>query len=179
MLRSRRPTATQILPILAATVAGVVALVVIATACAKSIDTAKLQTNIADEANKKGMKVTAVDCGQSRPAKQGDTFQCRVTLEAGGTVVYDVSQTTDAGDVTYQLAANQAIEGAKVAATLRQDISQGGADATITCPQIVLTPGGVAEFDCNVDASGQSAMVHVKVKDGKVDDWQLKASESN
>ena len=60
---------------------------------------AAITTWIADQ----GSGDATVTCPDDRPLQQGDTFQCVATFADGSTVTLQVTQTDNAGNVTWQV----------------------------------------------------------------------------
>jgi hypothetical protein len=75
------------------------------------------------------------------------------------------------------LAGGQSLDGAQAAAQLTADVASAGpalADAKVTCPAQVLTPGGHATFDCTLAIGGASAPITVTLTPGQPLDWAFK-----
>ena len=62
-----------------------------------------LETEIASGIEQQGAGTSTVACPDDRPIQQGDTFQCVATFGDGSTVTLQVTQTDDAGNVTWQV----------------------------------------------------------------------------
>jgi hypothetical protein len=164
--------------------AGVAALlvpVVLLAGCSSApstIDGAKLEQKLRDDFASAGTPATAVECPRDRPARQGDTFSCQVTLGSGSAVRYDVVLSDDQGHYTYAVAPGQVLDGEAAAGLLTTDIASSSsdlADAKVTCPKTVLAPGGQARFDCQVVTGGSSATITVTAAPSVPLDWQFKA----
>lgn len=157
-----------------------VAVVALGSACGSApatIDGALLESNIQQDAAPTDLKLSKIACPRDRVAKAGDQFSCTATMTAGGTLVYDVSITSDQGAYTYKLAPNQVFNGDDVAKELTADISTSTpalADAVVTCPKTVVSPGGKATFECTVVTGGQKATLTVTKATGQKADWEFK-----
>ena len=95
------------LPVLAAASALAMAL----SACGGTLDETKVQdairTGIDKELRGKTKeKVRAVTCPKDRAIKQGDKFTCRATFTDGSSAVVDARQTSDEGDVSWEVRGN-------------------------------------------------------------------------
>ena len=158
---------------------GVAALVVVLTAvvgCAKpTIDGNKLEAKINADAATAGLKTTRVECPKERPAKKDDVFDCTVTLDNASSIVYHVTQTTDAGDYAYKLAENQVVVGADVAAQVKKDIAEGSNTVVdVSCPKMVLAPAGKAQFDCQAKLGDDHVTLAITVAPGAKLGWEIK-----
>jgi len=143
-------------------------------AAAPPIDGPKLEANIAADAAKAGLKVSAVSCPSDQVARVGQQFSCSATLSAGGSVVYDVTITSAAGAYTYTLAGGQSLDGTQAATLLTSDIASSTpalADAKVTCPATVLTPAGHATFECTLAANGATVPISVTSAPGRPLEW--------
>jgi len=139
-----------------------------------AIDGAKLEQNIKTDASATELKLAKVECPRDRAAKADDTFTCSATVEAGGTLNYDVRITSERGEYRYQLAPGQVVDGTHAAALLTADIASAGpavADVKVTCPTSIVAPGGRSSFDCTLTAAGGSARITVTSERGKPLDW--------
>lgn len=149
-----------------------------ATGCASStLDAAKLEQSINGDLAKAGLTGATVACPADREVRNGDAFTCTVTLaEGAGTLTYDVTQTSDAGDVTWKLAPGQLVLGTDVAGDLERKVAaESGSEVQVTCPPSVLTPGGKGEIACTVDAGGDVVGVTVHLENGRIVTWDIDA----
>lgn len=154
----------------------IIGVLALAGCAPRTLDAAKLESSISGDLAKAGLTGAAVACPADREARLGDTFTCTVTLSGGGTLTYDVSQTTADGEVAWKLAPNQLVLGADVASELERKVAaESGSEVHVTCPPSVLTPGGKGDLDCSVDAGGDVVEVTVHLEGGKVLTWDIKA----
>jgi hypothetical protein len=77
---------------------------VVAVACSKTLDTAGLQTQIADQLNTQ-LDTTGitVECPDDVKAETGNEFDCTGTVPDSGTLTIHVKQTDDEGHVTWEV----------------------------------------------------------------------------
>ena len=82
---------------------GVLALVLAAAACSKTLDTTELEGSLKDQLETQ-LEVTGltVDCPDDIEATAGDTFECTAS-GADGTVTISVTQTDDQGNLTWEI----------------------------------------------------------------------------
>jgi uncharacterized protein DUF4333 len=74
------------------------------SACTKTLDTSKLESEIKRGIEKQtDITVKSIDCPEDRKAKQGDAFTCTVTASDGTTGTVKVTQTDDNGNVRWEL----------------------------------------------------------------------------
>lgn len=139
--------------------------------CSKSIDQAKLQTTITDKIGSDyGITLAEVTCPKDQKAKSGDTFQCSATTDAGVAVTFDIEQTNDDGAVTFTsndvFATPEGLtDGVKGLLT-----AAGTTDATVTCPNGAVAPGGNGSISCKATSpGGGSSTVVVPIEDGTFD----------
>jgi hypothetical protein len=77
---------------------------VVAVACSKTLDTAGLQTQIADQLNNKlDTSGITVECPDDVKAEAGNEFDCTGTVPDSGTLTIHVKQTDDDGHVTWEV----------------------------------------------------------------------------
>jgi Domain of unknown function (DUF4333) len=77
---------------------------VFAVACSKTLDTAGLQTQIADQLNTKlDTEGITVECPDDVKAEAGSEFDCTGTVPDSGTLTIHVKQTDDEGHVTWEV----------------------------------------------------------------------------
>lgn len=83
---------------------GVVALVLAAAACSKTLDTTELEGSLKDQLETQ-LDVTGltVECPDDIEAKAGDTFRCTATGTDGSTATIEVTQTDDEGNLTWEI----------------------------------------------------------------------------
>lgn len=144
---------------------------VVLTGCSKTIDEAKLQDTIRDKvAADQGITLTSVSCPKDRKAKTGDIFQCTATTDSGATITFDVTQTSDNGDVKYD-SKDVYIPPAGLTTSI-QEAATSSADVqvTATCPKAVVAPGGNGQIECQVKAStGETQTVVVPISNNTAD----------
>jgi hypothetical protein len=143
----------------------------------RTIDGARLEDRLRQDFAATDLTATGIECPKNRPARQGDRFSCVATLEGGARLVYDVEQTNERGEYQYRLAPDQIINGDDIAAVVAADISSGSpglADATVTCPKTVVSPGGRAVFECAMTGAGSAATIVVTQDGGHAPEWTFK-----
>jgi Domain of unknown function (DUF4333) len=86
---------------------------VVAVACSKTLDTAGLQTQIADQLNTQ-LDTTGitVECPDDVKAEAGNEFQCTGTVPDAGTITINVKQTDAEGHVTWAVVDGTGASGA-------------------------------------------------------------------
>lgn len=68
------------------------------------LDTGKAQDKIKEGIEKQtGVKVKSVACPDNVELKKGDTFNCTATASDGSKATVKVTQTSDSGDIRYEL----------------------------------------------------------------------------
>jgi len=81
----------------------VVALVMGAAACSRTIDKTSLETSIKTQLEKQpGVTGVTVTCPDNIKAQQGGTFTCTAVAQ-GQTVTLQITQTDDQGHVTFKV----------------------------------------------------------------------------
>ena len=135
--------------------------------CQGKLDAAKLEKEIAATIeDQTDAKVESVTCPKERPLKKGDEFTCDVEFEGGGDGEVAAEQTSDTGDVKYEL------EGAIIVPkTLEKKISEGleekgFANIEIDCGKKVRKAEEGDTFSCKAaDDKGVERKIAVTVKD--------------
>jgi hypothetical protein len=72
--------------------------------CGKVIKKDSLEGGIKSAFEKSGIKLKSAECPGDRPVKTGDVFDCTGELEEGGKVTVNVTQKTDTGHVSFDIA---------------------------------------------------------------------------
>jgi hypothetical protein len=143
-----------------------------------TIDGAKLEQRIKEDASKTDLKLVKVDCPRNRIPKTDDRFSCTAAVDAGGSLVYEVVITSALGEYRYELAPGQVIDGAEVARLVTADIVAAGpaaADAKVTCPATIVAPEVRTVFDCTLTAAGSTARISVTSERNRPLDWEYEA----
>lgn len=83
---------------------GVLALVLAAAACSKTLDSTELEGSLKDQLETQ-LEVTGltVECPDDIEAEAGDTFRCTVTGTDGSEATIAVTQTDDQGNLTWEI----------------------------------------------------------------------------
>jgi Domain of unknown function (DUF4333) len=83
---------------------GVLALVLAAAACSKTLDTTELEGSLKDQLETQ-LEVSGltVECPDDIEAKAGDTFRCTATGTDGSAATVEVTQTDDQGNLTWEI----------------------------------------------------------------------------
>jgi hypothetical protein len=135
--------------------------------CKGKLDAAKLEkeikTTVEDQTD---AKVASVTCPKEQPLKEGDKFKCDVAYKGGGDGKVAVKQTSDDGDVKFEL------EGSIIVPkTLEKKIAdglaeKGFADIDVDCGKKVRTAEEDDTFTCDAtDPQGGKRKIAVTVKD--------------
>ncbi|MEP7059391.1 MAG: DUF4333 domain-containing protein [Actinomycetota bacterium] len=77
--------------------------VFVAVACTKTIDSTSLESSIKTQLATKGIPGATVSCPDDIKAEKGGTFTCKASAQ-GQTVTLQITQTDDAGHVTFKVA---------------------------------------------------------------------------
>jgi hypothetical protein len=89
--------------------AAAAALLLVPAGCGGSLDDEKVESAIRSGVDARLKKagttgrVRSVTCPEDRPLKQGDTFTCRATFSDGSSATVDARQTSDDGDVSWNV----------------------------------------------------------------------------
>jgi len=67
-----------------------------------SLDDENLERILTERLQGQGVTVNSIDCPGDRPLQTGDTFTCSADTDAGQ-LVFNVTQTDDKGNVSFQL----------------------------------------------------------------------------
>ena len=83
---------------------GVLALILVAAACSKTLDSTELEGTLKDQLETQ-LDVTGltVECPDDIEAEAGDTFECSATGTDGSAVTISVTQTDDEGNLTWEI----------------------------------------------------------------------------
>lgn len=90
-------------------VVGAAALALVPAGCGGTLDDQKVEDSIrsgVDERLRRAGtpgRVRSITCPEDRPIKQGDTFTCRARFTDGSEATVDARQTSDDGDVRWQV----------------------------------------------------------------------------
>jgi hypothetical protein len=83
---------------------GVLALVVAAAACSKTLDTTELEGSLKDQLETQlDVNGLTVDCPDDIEAESGNTFRCTATGSDGSEATVEVTQTDDQGNLTWEI----------------------------------------------------------------------------
>jgi len=139
------------------------------TGCGKKLDNTSVENGIKDKLAGREVTATSVSCPKDREVKQGDTFECTVTIEGGQTLTVTLEQADANGTLNFD-PGNQVLDGAAIASQLERALSSGSTTVTATCPPTPIVPGGNGSIECTTVASdGATSTLVLTVKDGQVD----------
>ena len=71
--------------------------------CQTTLNDENLETAISSWIVERGGEQAVVTCPDDRPVQQGDTFPCVATFGDGSTATFQVTQTDNTGNVSWQL----------------------------------------------------------------------------
>ncbi|MEM9567427.1 MAG: DUF4333 domain-containing protein [Cyanobacteria bacterium P01_E01_bin.34] len=115
-----------------------------------------------------GLAIEDVSCPEPRPIQEGDVFQCELSDDKGATVFATVTQTSDDGDVSFNVTGSRGIVDLRVVE--RQVASQ--INAQLDCGQDYLHGAPGATHVCQVPNRSNRVLITVATDSGDID-WQL------
>jgi hypothetical protein len=85
-----------------------VAVMVLAAACTKSLDSSHLESELKSQLETKlSAKDVKISCPDSEPVESGTVFTCQATDATGASATVTVTETDDKGNVTWKITAVQ------------------------------------------------------------------------
>jgi hypothetical protein len=89
---------------MARTFIAVVGSALVLVACSSTLDMERIESEILQGIESQtDAQLERVDCPEEREAKEGDTFTCTAVAEDGQTAPVRVEQTSDDGDIEWEL----------------------------------------------------------------------------
>lgn len=138
-------------------------------ACQSKINQKKLDKIITKMFDKQlSLEVSEIDCPEDVKIKEGETFECEVTVEPSGTIPVVVEMTDDDGSVDVKTKYD-VITPKKAAEVIVQGLASKGVSAKVDCGKKVRLEKPKSKFTCQAtDSQGLTKPVAVTIdEDGK------------
>ena len=132
-----------------------------AVACARNIDSGKVEKSITEGLAKKGL-TAKVSCPSGQAAKASAEFTCEATDDAGEKLTIKVTQQDDQGTVLWKLD-GQILDTAVVVADARGKLP----GAEITCARKAVVVKASDTYTCEIAKAAQRKLT-IKVDNGNV-----------
>ena len=153
------------------------------SACKKKIDMDKVKAKISEWLGEEGLAggETIVCPSEERPLKQGDTFECVVTLAGGGELTVKVTQEDDEGTGRFTLLRTTVLQTRLVVESITKRIKEkSGEDYTVDCGAAPTLGSGVGTiFECTATSpAGEVLPIEGRQIDtGGQFSWKLKGED--
>jgi hypothetical protein len=147
----------------------VVAPIVAAAGCTRSLDMTALDRSISDGINTQlQLPIAAVSCPTGdRAMKAGDKFDCTATPKEGGRLTVTVTQKDDAGNVSWDVTKTEGLlDLDKVEVSVKEGLkTQTNVDATVACEGRWKAAKVGEVFQCQATSGDSKATVEVTTRD--------------
>jgi len=146
-----------------------VAPILAAAGCTRSLNMATLDRSISDGINTKlQLPIATVSCpAGDRAMKAGDKFDCIATPQEGGRLTVAVTQKDDAGNVSWEVTKTEGLlDLEKVEVAVREGLkAQANIDAAVTCAGRWKAVKVGEAFRCQAASGDHKATVEVTTTD--------------
>jgi Domain of unknown function (DUF4333) len=106
----------------------------------KTVDTAGIEQQIGSQLSGPTVRISSVSCPGDVEKQKGDTFDCSVKIEGGGSATVVVTQVNGVNQYTSAFKPGTLkIPGSAVEPVVQKDLEADGVDVTgVSCPQTII-----------------------------------------